>query len=316
MRGDVAGTLFAAIFLLVGCEKQGGPEESSEIHPVPQSVESTVSFSGNNAYLHCAKLCALGPRPTGSPAYVAQLAYLRQQLEQVGWRTHEENFEPYPGRKMTNLHAVYGEGDAQRPMLLSCHIDTKGQGSKAILGADDGASGAATLLELARLLSLEANRGYAARVELVFFDGEESFGERITPEDGLYGSRYDVNRRGDNLPAMMINLDMVGGAGKTIGVPVWDTTVTMCEQYCQAVSALHLPEERWTLHNGAYWDDHRPFAEAGVETLNLIAQFGKGSWWHTRKDNMSRISAHSLRETGELVMQLLRQLLPLPTQSS
>lgn len=308
MRGARAWVLAVAVVLLCCCggEKNDEPRQPA---PMPQRMEVTETFSGNNAYLHCAKICALGPRPTGSAAYAAQVEYVKEQLEREGWRVKIEEFEPYPGRKMRNVHAVLGEENGTRKMLLSCHIDTKGQGNKAILGADDGASGEAVLLELGRVLARPQNARLAANVELVFFDGEESFGERITPEDGLFGSRHDVERRGESLPDMMINLDMVGGAGKTIGVPVWDTPPGMCEQYCKAVDALGLPEERWTLHFGSFWDDHRPFAEAGVETLNLIASFKGANWWHTQRDNMSRISATSLGETGALVMQLLHQLL-------
>lgn len=265
------------------------------------------AFSGDNAYVHCAALCALGPRPSGSAAYFQQVAYLAQHLKRVGWQVQERAFSPLPERKMLNLHATFGEKTGARPLILTCHIDTKGQGSEAILGADDGASGAAVILELARMLARQPE--LAEQVEFVFFDGEESFGKHITPQDGLFGSRYDAARRGAAQPRYMINLDMVGGAGKTIGVPFSDTSLQMYEQFERAVRKLGLSEERWTLYPGSYWDDHRPFLEAGVDTLNLIAMFQGSNWWHTQKDDMSRISPRSLEETGRVALQLLSQLL-------
>ncbi len=289
------------LMLVGGCER--GKEESSvraeHTFCVP---EDTADFSGRNAYRHCAALCAFGPRPTGSPAYTAQLGYICRQLEVAGWRVKRDAFYPLPGQSMTNLRATYGAEDGVRPILVSCHIDTKGRGRDAILGADDGASGAAVLVELARVLARTPER--ARQVELTFFDGEEALGKRITEEDGLYGSRYDVARREkeDGLPACMINLDMVGGAGKTIAIPIMDTMPEMYELYRTAVRELGLPEERWTLHLGSYWDDHRPFMEAGVPTLNLIASFMGSRWWHTEHDNMKRISADSLADTGRVTL--------------
>ena len=282
--------------------------------PVKRELVEADGFSGENAYIHCAALCALGPRPTGSPAYAQQVAYLSRHLQRAGWQVQTVEFSPLPGCRMQNVHAVFGASKETRPLLISCHIDTKGQGKDAILGADDGASGAAALLELARILARSPQ--LAEQVELVFFDGEESFGKRMTSSDGLFGSRHDIARRALNLPRWMINLDMVGGAGKTIGVPVFDTPAEMLQHYQRAIESLGLSEERWSLYPGSYLDDHIPFLEAGVDVLNLIADFQGSSWWHTQKDDMSRISSGSLEESGRVVLQLIRQLLASEPQSS
>lgn len=276
------------------------------------AAEEAAAFSGARAYAHCAAICELGPRPTGSPAYARQVAYLTRHLQQAGWQVQAVGFSPLPGRQMQNVHAVYGSATAPRPLLLSCHIDTKGQGREAILGADDGASGAAVLLEVARLLA--RTPALAEQVEIVFFDGEESFAKHMSHTDGLYGSRYDVKRRGSALPRWMLNLDMVGGAGKKIGVPVYDTTVEMLEHYQRAIAALGVSEDRWGFYPGSYLDDHVPFWEAGVATLNLIAEFKDSTWWHTQKDDMQRISPGSLEESGRVVMQLISQLLAAPAK--
>lgn len=289
--------------LLCGC----GEDSTAARLPasLPAELSPTADYSGDNAYVHCAALCALGPRPSGSEAYQKQVDYLTEHLKLAGWQVQVQAFEPRPGRPMQNVHATFGSGASPRPLLLSCHIDTK-QGRGAIVGADDGASGAAALLEIARVLAAQPQ--LAKQVELVFFDGEESFGAHITEEDGLYGSRYDVQRR-EQLPRYLINLDMVGGAGKTIIVPVVDTSADMLEHYLDTIAELGLSEDRWALYPGSFWDDHRPFCEAGVETLNLIADFHGSSWWHTARDNMSRISPASLGETGRVVMHLIRRLL-------
>lgn len=297
--------LLVLLLLLCGCGDDSASAGSKPSPSLPTELKPTADYSGDNAYVHCAALCALGPRPSGSPAYREQVAYLASHLKQAGWQVQVQAFEPRAGRSMQNVHATFGSSSAPRSLLLSCHIDTK-QGLGDFVGADDGASGAAALLELARVLAAQPQ--LAEQVELVFFDGEESFGSRITEDDGLYGSRYDVQRR-EQLPRYLINLDMVGGAGKTIVVPVLDTSADLLEHYLETIAELGLSEDRWTVYPGSFWDDHRPFFEAGVETLNLIADFHGSSWWHTSRDNLSRISPNSLGETGRVVLQLIRRLL-------
>lgn len=302
--------LSAALLLLPSCNEEARPvrKDAGQSAPEVLSLEAP-GFSGSNAYVHCARLCDLGPRPSGSPTYARQLAYLTEQLRAVGWEVKQEAFSLSNGVRMVNLHAVFPSPKADfspsKPLLISCHIDTK-SGIPNFVGADDGASGAALLLELARCLA--SNPAQAEQVELVFFDGEEAFARRMTQTDGLYGSRYDVLRRRGRLPRWQFNLDMLGGRNKMVAIPALDTSPALLEHYERALEALHLPPERWMIYPGSYLDDHRPFADAGVETLNLIGVFSHETWWHTEKDNMSRLSAASLEESGKVVLQLLRQL--------
>ncbi len=283
-------------------------KESEQAAPTPTPVQQTDApeYSGANAYAHCQAICNLGARPTGSPAYEQQLAYLTRYLQKTGWHVSRRAFSLSNGAKMTNLHAVFGESAEPRPVIVTCHIDTKQGVGRDFVGADDGASGAAALLELARYLSREPR--LAAGIELVFFDGEESFGLRMTEQDGLYGSRYDVMRRGDVLPSYQINLDMVGARNKTIAIPLHDTGEEMLAHYEAVLEELKLSPRNWTAHPGSYLDDHIPFERAGVKTLNLIADFTCGGWWHTERDNMERICPQSLQETGKVVLALLRRL--------
>jgi glutaminyl-peptide cyclotransferase len=262
-------------------------------------VESP-DFNGENAYIHCAAICALGPRYSGSPAYEQQLQYLEKHLHACGWQTERNSFSAPNGVKMCNLRAF--RSSTPCPLLLSCHIDTKVNIAPGFESADDGASGAAVLLELARTLQDE-------RVELIFLDGEEAFARNMSETDGLYGSKYDVARRGDQLPRWQINLDMVGGRNKCIAIPILDTSDYMYNHYAAAVRALGYPDTSWTVWPGGYMDDHLPYLEAGVESLNLIAAFSGSNWWHTARDNMKRICPRSLHESGCMTHQLIRQLL-------
>lgn len=300
--------LLIPALLLCGCGEDSTPSQN---HAAPISSrlqwEQGAEFSGANAYLHCDALCKLGPRPSGSPAYARQLRYLTDYLQKAGWQVTSRSFKLTNGMQMTNLHAVFGESTTSRPIIVTCHIDTKIGISPQFIGADDGASATAAMLELARVLPGKAP-AQAQAVELIFFDGEESFAPRMTEQDGLYGSRYEVMRRAHDLPRYQINLDMVGARNKRIAVPLLDTSDDMLAEYEKAIETLQLPERRWNIHPGSYLDDHTPFVRAGVSSLNLICDFTRGGWWHTVKDDMSRICPDSLAETGRVVLQLLSQL--------
>lgn len=293
--------LLPLLLLLCSCdEQQPAPAAPPPAAQAVAELVDTPEFSGYNAYTHCAAICAMGPRYSGSAAYEAQLQYLEKHLHAAGWQTDRNTFTVPNGVRMCNLRAFRSSTPA--PLLISCHIDTKINIAPDFQSADDGASGAAVMLELARTLKDE-------RVELIFLDGEESFAPRMSDKDGLYGSKFDVARRGSTLPRWQINLDMVGGRNKTIAVPALDTSDAMYAQYCAAVKALGFSEMKWTAWPGSYLDDHVPYQEAGVDSLNLIAVFSGSNWWHTPRDNMSRICPRSLHESGLITRQLIRQLL-------
>ena len=289
--------------LLLLCSCDDRPQKAPAAAPAPAPPAELVdspSFNGHNAYTHCDAICKLGPRYSGSAAYEAQLQLLEKHLHAAGWQTARDTFAAPNGVKMCNLRAFRSGNPA--PLLLSCHIDTKIKVAHDFQSADDGASGAAVLLELARVLKDE-------RVELIFLDGEEAFARHMSETDGLYGSKFDVVRRGNQQPRWQINLDMVGGRNKTIAVPSLDTSDFMYAQYQEAVRRLGFSEEKWTVWPGAYLDDHLPYLEAGVDSLNLIAVFSGSNWWHTPRDNMSRICPRSLHESGQMTLQLVQQLL-------
>ena len=296
--------LLVSALLLCGCgEKQTSPAPIAPVQAERQ-FSATPEFNGENAYLYCRDICAMGPRLSGSPAYAAQLDYLEKHLCAAGWQVQRDTFSAR-GVGMTNLRATKGGANDVRPLLLSCHIDTKINIAPNFESADDGASGAAVLLELARTLP----DALAQQVELIFLDGEESFAPRMTDEDGLYGSKFDVARRGNSLPLYQINLDMVGGRNKIIAPPSLETSDFMYAHYTAAIRELNFSEEKWTIWPGSYMDDHQPYLEAGVDSLNLIAVFLGSDWWHTPRDNMSRICPKSLKESGQITQSLIRRLL-------
>ena len=126
MNQALFSTVLAAALFCTACtdEKKEAPSVTAPAVTLPQDFVNTPDFSGANAYLHCSNICKLGPRLSGSAAYTAQLEYLEKHLKESGWTVHRDTFT-VNGICMTNLRAVKGEGNVNRPLLLSCHIDTK-----------------------------------------------------------------------------------------------------------------------------------------------------------------------------------------------
>lgn len=306
--------LLALVSCLAACHEREADALPGNAGLEQLGFVETEAFSGQNAWMHTNELVKMGSRPTGSEAYKTQLEYIRSQLTKNGWECKVMDFtvtNPVTGEPvhMQNLLARFGNGhdfDEMVNGIVSCHIDTK-EGIPGFVGANDGASGAAVLLELSRVLA--AHPDLTRKVELVFFDGEESFAPHMDDADGLYGSKYDAGRRGDKQPLWMVNLDMVGRDRMKIRIP-WDTPQRIYEEYRLAIQSLNLPSSQWGVSEMPILDDHKPFLSNGVYALNIIDDFMDGDWWHTERDNMDIISPDSLETTGKVVMQLLKQLVP------
>ena len=299
--------------LLMQC---GNPVETPlpGAETIPARLQETTHFNGGNAMFHAARMTEMAVRGSGTPGYRQQLDYLKQDLAKHGWTCQEQSFEQETSKgpiQFVNLRARFGKApDFQAPVrgLLTCHIDTK-QGIAGFTGANDGASGAAAILETARILAGEPAR--AGELELVFFDGEESFAEHMDSDDGLYGSKHYAAAMRKPLPKWMINLDMVGRQGKKIRIPVM-TPQSMYRVYSRAIRELGYSPEEWGVSGYAILDDHVPFMDLGMDTLNIIDDFQDGNWWHTSKDNIGILGEKSFKQTGEMTLHILRQLLPDP----
>src|SRR3954469_7070765 len=148
----------------------------------PEKIWTEVS--GAEALAHVQKLVDLGPRPSGSEAIAKARSYIKEQLKVFGWTVNEQPFTDKTPRgevKFVNLIAHFTASEPKRglpvqmplPSFLLCsHYDTKIFDTLRFVGANDGGSSTGLLLELARVLAKQPE--LAAKIELVFFDGEEA----------------------------------------------------------------------------------------------------------------------------------------------
>lgn len=262
--------------------------------------------SGAIAYRHTQAILAFGPRPPASPALAKVRGYLADELKKSGWVCSEQSFERYTPQGMvrfTNLRARLDSGadtwNRAVEGVLAAHVDSKFMEGKTFLGADDAASACAAILEIARKFTA-ADKSKAAKLELVFFDGEEGYGEGISTRDGLYGSRYYASnwQSQANKPKFGIVLDMIGHHNLAIRLPA-DTPQHLLKAVMDAAE-----QEKGAAHfavsGGIITDDHVPLNEAGIPTVDIIGDFAQSHWpedkrwWHTERDDLSIISAESL----------------------
>jgi glutaminyl-peptide cyclotransferase len=294
---------FSAVFVMVASAMGGAPPSS------PQN-QLWNEFSGEKAMEHVRRLVELGPRPAGSEAIEKSRGYIEGQLKTGGWQVTRQTFsDTTPNGKVTfvNLVARFGHGDKQTStvaFLLCSHYDTKSFDTIRFVGANDSGSSTGLLLELARVLAQYPN--LAAKVELVFFDGEEAY-ENFSESDGLYGSRYFAKQLMQDGTSRQFHggvlFDMVGDRGLNITLPP-DSPPQMANGIFAAAEALKL-RDYFTYFEGRITDDHTPLNAIGIPTIDLI-DFDF-AWWHTADDTIDKISAESLQKIGRVAAYYLAQ---------
>lgn len=297
------------IVLLLACG--GGAREAS-----PDLV-----FDGERAFADLKAQVAIGPRPAGSAGAEAARQLIGQRLRQAGWPVERESFaarRPGGGEvQLVNLRAALpgdggaggdgaAGGEAGGRIWIGAHYDTKAIAGLRFVGANDGASGVALLLELARVLGRQPR---AFTVELLFFDGEEAFGPDITRADGLYGSRFlAASAAADGTLAevrALIVVDMLADRDLNLA------TDSGSAPWLRALARERAPDLFAAGPSLQVVDDHWPFAERGLADVLLLIDFQYGArrtpgpTWHTAADDLPAVSAESLNRAGELLVQLL-----------
>jgi Iap family predicted aminopeptidase len=277
----------------------------------PNAANNAGSLSGEKALAHARAQVAFGPRPPGSQALEKCRAYLIEQLKGFGYQVEQDAFEaatPYGPKKMVNLIASRGVSDGARSgvIVLASHYDTKYMEGIQFVGANDGASSTGLLLELARVLSNEQDD-----LRFVFLDGEEAFVE-WSAFDSTYGSRHLARRWKDEgftrrIRAFIL-LDMIGD--KDLDILNESHSTPWLRELLQDVAKREGLSEILSRAAGAVEDDHIPFLDAGVPSLDIIdLNYGPGnSFHHTAQDTLDKISAESLEKAGRLVLAMLERL--------
>jgi glutaminyl-peptide cyclotransferase len=269
------------------------------------AAQSTTRFDGQKAFDHVRAMVALGPRPAGSAALGKTREYIKTELSNLGLKVEEQAFEastPAGRIRMVNLRAMVGGPANAKRIIVAGHYDTKLFTNVKFVGANDGGSSAAFLIELARAL---ARAPLATPVELLFLDGEEAVRPEWEDPDNRYGSRYYVNaaRKDGTLGTIqaLILVDMIGDRDLRIKRES-QSTAWLTDVIWGVAAGLGRPQ--FVNQEMEIIDDHLIFLEAGVPAVDLI-DFEYPAW-HTPDDTLDKVSAASLQVVGDVVLTALR----------
>lgn len=269
-----------------------------------------ATFSGVQALEFTQKAVAFGQRPAGSAANRQLQAYIEAQLKTLKCQITFDAFSaatPVGPVPMRNIIARF-PGTTGRAVVVTGHFDSKPIPGITFLGANDGGSSTGLLLEMARVVNTSS---HANDIVLVFFDGEEAFGE-WSDTNGVYGSRHLARKWSEDGTLArikaLINVDMIGDKDLDI-LSDHNSTPSLRKLVWQTASDLGYG--KYFLQEGTPMeDDHMPFIRLGVTALDLI-DFDYGpnlAYWHTAKDTMDKLSAHSLEVVGNVLVAVLRKL--------
>ncbi len=273
------------------------------------AIAHAAEFSGPRAMDYERKVVAFGPRPPGSAALRSLRAYILAQLKPRGCQIVEDSFTAHtPGGPvpMVNIIARF-PGMSKRAIAITGHYDTKKMAGVRFVGADDGGSSTAFLLEMASVLQ---DMSHQDDIYLVWFDGEEAFGQ-WSDTDSVYGSRHLAERWGADgtlgrLKAL-INIDMIGG--KNLTVMNEENSSPSLRKLIWTTAQQSGYGKYFNTDEGSTDDDHMPFVKLGVNAVDLIDfDTSKKTYWHTPEDTLDKISQHSFEVMGAVLTQVLKQL--------
>lgn len=264
-----------------------------------KNAGSVNEFDGQRAYQDVAAQIKLGPRTPGSPAHQAALDYFEQQVTKFGW-TFEIQDTVFGGQRVQNGIAKRGSGPL---LILGAHYDSRMNADQdsdptkrlePVPGANDGASGAAVLLELARTLPKKLNQ----EIWLIFIDSEDQGG--LPGWDWILGSSALAQSLDPaRLPEAVVIVDMIGDANLNIykernsdgelTQQIWDTAANL------GYAKYFIPEGKHSLI-----DDHIPFIKLGIPAVDII-DFDY-PYWHTTQDTLDKVSPTSLDAVGQTLL--------------
>jgi len=316
------GALAAVVLAVAGCQPTnavGDPPVTSPVKPAPTSSASSSPspapvaappFDAERAFKDLTKQTRFGPRYSGSPNYPTMRDWLVSELTKAaGVPAKRQNFTARLGSQSLPMSNIYAHINptAKKQVMLCAHWDTRPTADqevdptrrrKPILGANDGASGVACLLEVARQL---AAKKPDIGVQIVFFDGED-YGPQI--ERMFLGSKYYAKNPAMPKPDYAILIDMIG-----------DKDLNIMREVNSENAATHINDKVWSaaealgvkqfINRIGYeiQDDHLPLQAVGWTAIDLI-DFDYGPW-HTLDDTADKCSPESLKAVGTVLLKVI-----------
>ncbi len=258
---------------------------------------SVIEFNKINAYQHVLDQLEFGPRYPNSDGHKLVMDYIVNIMNFRGWEVNVQISE-VNGHEISNIVSKIGSGN--ETIIIGAHYDTRMFASNEIdsdlmnapiPGANDGASGVAVMLELARVIPKDINK----EIYFVFFDQEDNGG--IDGAEWAMGSKYFVDKLNFE-PDSVIIIDMIGDINLNI-YREKNSNKALLDEIWKISEELGFKEfidqERYSLI-----DDHSPFINKGFNAILLI-DFDYAHW-HLTSDTADKISADSLKIVGDTIL--------------
>jgi Zn-dependent M28 family amino/carboxypeptidase len=263
-----------------------------------QAATPLPEFNGDRAYEDVLYQDSLGPRTPGSEAHDQAVKWMQETLEEAGWSVELQE-TTYAGQPVRNVIAKRGSG---KPLtILGAHYDTRlvadrdtdpAKQSQPVPGANDGASGVAVLLELARVLPADL----PGQVWLAFFDSEDQ--GQLPGWDWIFGSRAFAQSL-TVMPDAVVIVDMIGDAN--LNIPHEQNSNAELLRQIWEVAARRGHDNSFLNRPGySMLDDHTPFLELGIPAVDII-DFDY-PYYHTTGDTPDKVSAQSLYAVGDTLL--------------
>ena len=320
--------LFTLLLFLVACSTT---KKSQVAQPAV-----TVTFNADSAYAFCAAQCSFGPRTMNSEAHEQCAQWIQQKFEQYGYsvQLQKADLKGYDGTilKSTNIIAhsplASRRGDGSEAILICAHWDSRpwadndpdeANWHKPVMAANDGASGVAVMLELARLL--QQNDSARMTLDFICFDAEDwgvpQWSDEAGADSWALGAQYWAANPAPLNPKdyqFGILLDMVGGQGAKFYREYYSMRYArnVVERVWQAANAAGYGSVFPYKDGGGVTDDHLPVNEkAGIPCIDIInhypdcEQSSFGPTWHTINDDMQHLDRNTLQAVGQTLVQLI-----------
>ena len=343
----IAAALIAAGFFFLGGDKPAPvineEEDLDKVEPVgPQ-------FIADSAYAYCEAQCQFGPRTMNSEAHDKCARWIEQKFRQFGCEVELQraNLTGYDGTTLraTNIIARHNP-KARKRILICAHWDSRPWADndpdtlnwrKPVMAANDGASGVAVMLELARLINADNPSSLSCGIDFVCFDAEDwgipqwEDDQTGSEESWALGAQYwaqnfanangnanEASPSGGSLEGASISygilLDMVGGEGAQFYQEGFskqyapDILKRVWRAARQAGYGSFFPRK----DGGNITDDHVPVNQiAGIPTIDIIPYYPNcpvssfGTTWHTVDDTMEHIERATLQAVGQTLVQVI-----------
>lgn len=270
--------------------------------------KASAQFDAQRAYSDVLFQESLGPRLPASEAHAQIIEWIVKQADTAGWDVQIQDTEKL-GHPIRNIIAKRGQG--QPWIILGAHYDSRmvadqdpdqSRRTQPVPGANDGASGVAVLLELARTIPVETK----GQIWLVFFDAEDQ--GSLPGWDWILGSRALAESL-TNAPEAVVIVDMIGDANLNI-YKERNSDPAITNSIWASAAALGYENQFISNYKYTMLDDHTPFLERGIRAVDMI-DFDY-PYWHTTADTADKVSPESLEAVGKTLLHWLASENPIP----